>query len=154
MPPDIQDQTYRIVLCLFDDQYAENRGFANDLQTDGDDDDSFDPVIIADKLREIGDEIQETVIWKFKNDLQNAARGQVEKVFSSAVDTLCKSWVTEGEVAPEKHLLKASVMLGLYVKKNCPDMVTAVQSAMTTFLNTRVAPWVAQQGGWDNVDPE
>ncbi|KAG9334474.1 hypothetical protein JZ751_007557, partial [Albula glossodonta] len=39
-------------------------------------------------------------------------------------------------------------MLGLYVKKNCPDMVTAVQSAMTTFLNTRVAPWVAQQGGW------
>ena len=70
-------------------------------------------------------------------------------VFGSCVDTLCQSWVAQrSEVAPEMNMLKASVALGLYVKKNCPDMVPFVHSAMTNFLNTRLGNWVTSQGGW------
>ncbi|KAG5275036.1 hypothetical protein AALO_G00142850 [Alosa alosa] len=145
-PTDLQNQTNNIVLCLFDDQ-------AGCIETDGiGDEDGFDPVKIASKLREIGDDYDEKRIQPLIKCLEQAASDQMVSAFSSSVESLCQSWVVQrSEVASEKDLLKASVAVALYVKKNCPDMVGTVQDAMAAFLNTRLANWVASQGGWDNA---
>ncbi|KAJ8393551.1 hypothetical protein AAFF_G00060240 [Aldrovandia affinis] len=155
-PRDMQEQTFLIVQCLLEDEYTKDRSDMGDIQTDAeDDDDSFDAVIIADKLREFGDELQESVMQKFRNDIQTAPANKRVKAFSSAVDMVCKMWMSEtGEVASEKHQLKAAVMLALYVKKNCPDMKSIIQAPMVMFLNARVTPWVGEQGGWDTVASE
>lgn len=74
---------------------------------------------------------------------------QMQTAFKSSVEHLCESWVAQsGGVAVEPQLLKAAVMLGLYVKKKSPDLSAVVQGAMATFINTNLANWVFQQGGW------
>ncbi|XP_038862871.1 uncharacterized protein LOC120058338 isoform X2 [Salvelinus namaycush] len=69
--------------------------------------------------------------------------------FARSVDSLCAA--QGAEVAPEMQLLRASMALGLYVKKTCPDLRATIQSCMTAFINTRLAGWINQQGGWDQV---
>ncbi|XP_035245173.1 bcl-2-like protein 15 [Anguilla anguilla] len=150
-PRDIDYQTRLIVSCFFEeDGSIEDRGL---IEPDGvGDDDPFDPVLIADKLRELGDDYDEKVIQPLINKVQKAAKDQMATAFGDCVDSLCKSWMADGpEVTQEKQLLKASVMLGLYVKKKCPDLRGAVQDAMANFLTTRLGSWVSQQGGWDEV---
>lgn len=148
MAPNLYQQTNSIVFCLLDDE-------ANCFETDGPgDDDGFDPVKIAAKLREIGDDYDETRIQPLIRDLKLASgRQQVEAAFGSGVEALCQSWAVSGrsEVASEKELLRASVALGLYVKRNCPDLLGGVQGAMATFVNTRLGNWITSQGGWDNA---
>ncbi|XP_061113905.1 bcl-2-like protein 15 [Conger conger] len=151
-PKDIVEQTYEIIDCFFDPSSK-----SSDIETDcsvGDDDDSFDPCEIAGKLREIGDEFDEQTIHQFKKALENDSN-QVEAAFTKTAEALSNTWMAErGEVAMEKHLLRASVTLGLYVQRNYPKMASAVQVAMTAFLISRVAPWVSQQGGWERVASE
>ncbi|KAL0181432.1 hypothetical protein M9458_023838, partial [Cirrhinus mrigala] len=76
----------------------------------------------------------------------------VVTVFSDSVDSLCKMWVVErAEVDSEKHLLKAAITLGLFIKKNSPDMKNAVEVAMTGFINNRLTNWISEQGGWVRI---
>ncbi|KAG7477768.1 hypothetical protein MATL_G00073130 [Megalops atlanticus] len=152
-PKNIEHQTIQIINCLFEKYSSESVRYRCMVEPDGvTDEDSFDPVLIADKLRELADNYDDTVIQPLIKNVQQAAADQVVAAFSRSVDSLCQSWVVErAEVAPEKQILKASIMLGLYVKKHCPDLTGIVQGAMGDFLNTRLASWVAQQGGWDEV---
>ncbi|KAG9352911.1 hypothetical protein JZ751_017487 [Albula glossodonta] len=114
--------------------------------------DQFDPTLIADKLRELADDYDEKVIQPLMKNITQAAADQVVTAFGDSVDSLCKSWVAErAEVSSEKHLLKATIMLGLYVKRNSPGLTGAIQNAMANILNTRLGTWVADQGGWDEV---
>ncbi|KAJ8360503.1 hypothetical protein SKAU_G00170280 [Synaphobranchus kaupii] len=116
------------------------------------DENAFDPVLIADKLRELADDYDEKVIQPLIKNVREAAADQVVTAFGDSVDNLCKSWVAEAaEVAPEKQLLKASVMVGLYLKRKCPDLTSVIQNAMAVFLNARLGSWVTQQGGWDEA---
>ncbi|XP_036389965.1 bcl-2-like protein 15 [Megalops cyprinoides] len=151
-PRDIQEQTALIIRCLFDDSPASFRNMS-DIEPDGTgDDDDFDPVIIADQLRKLGDDFEEKFIQPLIKDVQQAAANQVETAFSNSVQSLCKTWVAKGaDVAPEMRMLRASISLGLYVKSNYPEMIGVIQNAMTSFINNHVAPWVDQVGGWDNV---
>ncbi|RXN03634.1 bcl-2 15 [Labeo rohita] len=113
---------------------------------------SFDPVKIAYKLRELGDDYDERVIRPLMKNVQSAGANQVVTVFSDSVDSLCKMWVVErAEVDSEKHLLKAAITLGLFIKKNSPDMTNVVEVAMTGFVNNRLTNWIANQGGWVSV---
>ncbi|KAJ8259634.1 hypothetical protein GJAV_G00171690 [Gymnothorax javanicus] len=150
-PKDIEYQTDLIVRCLFEDGLLSDKGL---VEPDGvgEADEAFDPALIAGKLRQLGDDYDEKVIQPLINNVRQAAADQVVAAFGDSVDSLCKSWVAETpEVAPEKQLLRASITLGLYVKRKCPDLVGAVQSAMTDFLNARLGTWVSEQGGWDEV---
>ncbi len=73
-------------------------------------------------------------------------------VFSDSVDSLCKMWVVErAEVVSEKQLLKGAITLGLFMKKNCPDMTNVVEVAMMGFVNNRLTNWIAEQGGWVRI---
>ncbi|KAG7472605.1 hypothetical protein MATL_G00110490 [Megalops atlanticus] len=151
-PRDIQEQTALIIRCLFDDSPASFRNMS-DIESDGTgDDDDFDPVIIAEQLRHLGDDFDERVIQPLIKDVQKAAANQVETAFSNSVHSLCETWVARGaDVAPEMRMLRASISLGLYVKSNYPEMIGAIQGAMTSFINNNVTPWVDKEGGWDNV---
>lgn len=147
-PTDIQNQTYTIIQCLLRDVYYD----AN-VEHDGqEDENSFDAVKIASKLRELGDDYDEKFIQPLIKNVQNAAADQMVSAFSDSVDNLCKMWVVErAEVASEKQLLKAAVTMGLVLKKNCPDMTSVIEAAMARFVNNRLTSWIAQQGGWVSV---
>lgn len=145
-PRDFREETSIIISCLFQDERDTY------LETDGPEDDDFDAAAIAAKLRELGDHYDETVIQPLIKEVQTAAKDQVLTAFSNSVETLCKTWVAERpEVTSEKQLLKASITLALYVKKNCPDMTGTVQNAMNSFVNNRLANWIIQQGGWEQA---
>ncbi|XP_052424595.1 bcl-2-like protein 15 [Carassius gibelio] len=145
---EIQRQTYVVIHCLL-----QNDTYSDMVECDGTgDENSFDPVKIASKLRELGDDYDERVIQPLMKNVQKAAADQVVTAFSDSVDSLCNTWVMErAEVASEKQLLKAAITLGLLMKKNCPDMINVVEFAMMGFVNNRLTGWIAEQGGWVSV---
>ncbi|KAM4583165.1 bcl-2-like protein 15 [Fundulus diaphanus] len=155
MAPNVESQTESLVFYLLaDDGEIESRMLKSNVETDSVVEDTFDPVIVADKLRTIGDALNEDIRFKAAmRDLgEKVADEAFEATFSQGVETLCKSYVTRGpEVAPEMQLIKASVAFGLYVKNKSPHLKRKVSEAMTSFLNRHVATWVAQQGGWDKL---
>ncbi|XP_072558418.1 bcl-2-like protein 15 [Paramormyrops kingsleyae] len=159
-PRIVEEQTKMIINCLFEDAMVKfqcmERGFTEAdgiiAQCAGGSEDAFDPKLIAEKLRSLGDDYDETVLQPLMNELQKAAVDKMQTAFKSSVEHLCESWVTQsGGVAVEPQLLKAAITLGLYVKKKSPDLSAVVQGAMATFINTNLANWVFQQGGWAQV---
>ncbi|XP_065810605.1 bcl-2-like protein 15 [Labrus bergylta] len=156
----VEWQTSEIIKCLlWDEEDIKNRSLNpvcafGEVEPDGPDDDDFDPVLIADKLRRVADALNEDLMFQAAlADLkQAAAQEAVDAAFSKGVDSVFQSQVLEqAEVASEMQLIKASVAFGLYIKKSCPGLKSQVQSAMTSFLTRRVGTWVSQQGGWDKV---
>ncbi|XP_018926370.1 bcl-2-like protein 15 isoform X2 [Cyprinus carpio] len=145
---EIQKQTCVVIHCLL-----QNEQYFDMVETDGPgDENSFDPVKIASKLRELGDDYDERVIQPLMKNVQKAAADQVVTAFSDSVDSLCQMWVVErAEVASEKQLLKAAITLGLFMKKNCPDMMNVAEVALMGFVNNRLTSWIAEQGGWVSV---
>ncbi|KAF4107608.1 bcl-2-like protein 15 [Onychostoma macrolepis] len=143
---DFQKQTCDVIHCLL--QYNELH--FDMVESDGpEDENSFDPIKIASKLRELGDDYDERVIQPLMKNVQKAAADQVMTAFSDSVESLCKMWVVErAEVASEKQLLKAAITLGLFMTKNCPDKTNVVEVAMMGFINNRLTNWIAEQGGW------
>ncbi|KAM4612508.1 uncharacterized protein ACJ7VT_010788 [Polymixia lowei] len=155
-PREIELQTSEIIKCLFDDDDDRNSGFrgAGSLATDGPvEDDTFDPVLIADKLKEVADKLNKDKEFQAAvSELRAAAEQDMISAFSKGVETLCNITVSQQPaMAPEMQLIQASFALGLYVKNKAPELKNRVQRAMITFLNTRVVDWVNQQGGWDIV---
>ncbi|KAK6318778.1 hypothetical protein J4Q44_G00099890 [Coregonus suidteri] len=150
-PRDIEQQTLEIISCFFEEEHALGfRDLGGCIESDGPgDDDMFDPVVIADKLRELGDDFEEKYIQPHISRLQRAVANKAVEEFARSVDSLCAA--QSAEVAPEMQLLRASMALGLYVKKTCPDLRATIQSCMAAFINTRLAGWITQQGGWDQV---
>ncbi|XP_008407519.1 uncharacterized protein LOC103464902 [Poecilia reticulata] len=154
MAPNIKAQTESVVYYLLADEDECDRSYG-DVESDskeapGD----FDPVIIADRLRTIGDALnKDQSFTKAIKDLTEAVTEEaVATVFEQSVETLCETYVSrEAALAPELQLIHASVALGLYLKKNSPALKDKVRNAMSNFLNSRVSRWVAQQGGWDKV---
>ncbi|KAM9362101.1 uncharacterized protein ABDE67_000117 [Symphorus nematophorus] len=153
---DVEWQTNAIIRCLFeDDTECGYRTLDASLECDGPEgsnDDNFDPVLIADRLRQVADGLNDSVKFQAAlSDLKKAvAQEAAETAFSNSVEALCKT--QSAEVVSEVQLIKASVAFGLYVMKSCPEMKRTVQGAMSSFLNRRVRTWVTQQGGWEKVD--
>ncbi|XP_016531485.1 uncharacterized protein LOC103144350 isoform X2 [Poecilia formosa] len=154
MAPNIKAQTESVVFYLLADEDECNRSYGqvepDSKQATG----NFDPVIIADRLRTIGDALNKDQSFiKTVKDLTEAVTEEaVATVFEQSVDILCESYVSrEASIAPELQLIHASVALGLYLKKNSPALKGKVMNAMSSFLNRRVSRWVDKQGGWDKV---
>ncbi|RVE72467.1 hypothetical protein OJAV_G00040290 [Oryzias javanicus] len=150
----IRIQTDQIVhFLLASEDEVQKRMFVSEIEPDGPADD-FDPILIAQKLRAVGDALNDEAHFRAAlSDLQKAAAVQaIEAVFSRSVEALCETHCTKAaEVAPEIQQIKASVALGMYVAKQAPELRSKVQSALSSFLTNRVGGWVAQQGGWDRV---
>ncbi|KAK2914861.1 hypothetical protein Q8A73_005455 [Channa argus] len=154
---DVQWQTSEIIKYLFEDDDDDrlDRNFDDSLECDSPTvSASFDPVLIADRLRTVADSLNDNPEFKdaLTNFKQAAAQEAVELAFSHSVEALCKTQVSQRpEVLPEMQIIRASVAIGLYIKKSSPDLRTKVQSAMTAFLNRRVGTWIVSQGGWNKV---
>ncbi|CAN9512350.1 unnamed protein product [Ophioblennius macclurei] len=151
----VERQTNLIIKCLFDDA-VDFRQLDDGLEVDGpaDEDDDFDPALVADKLRRIGDALVEDPRFSAAlSDLKKAAAQEgMEAAFGHSVDVLRKTQPhLSAEVIPEMQLIRASVAIGLYVKKSVPELISKVQSVMGPFLNRQVGSWIAEQGGWDRV---
>ncbi|TNN32792.1 hypothetical protein EYF80_057044 [Liparis tanakae] len=156
-------QTDQIVKCLLqdEDEHAHAHvpvlhgcyAFDAELEVDGpssqSDEGPFDPVLIAHKLRSVADVLNDDAAFRAAvNELQGAAaREALEAAFGLGVEALCRL-SQQPEVASELQLIRASVALGLYVKKTSPELRTKVQGAMSAFLSRRVGAWVTRQGGW------
>ncbi|CAL8255714.1 unnamed protein product [Arctogadus glacialis] len=140
----IQQQTLQIVLCLF----QEDQGC---IEVDGvGDGDKFDPVPIANKLKEVADQLQKQWDQRIPAALLRDANQDISSAFSSAVDSICLSPVV-CEGLPEMKLITVAVALCLYLKTHAPENVSNIQQATTSFLRSRVEPFVVQQGGWGAV---
>ncbi|XP_041084078.1 uncharacterized protein LOC121299914 isoform X2 [Polyodon spathula] len=162
-PKDIEYQTALILDCLFEDESGTTERCLPEsgLVPDGGEvvysveDDSFDPVIIADQLRSIADQYNDAVLQpmmdEFLTQARMAAADQLAAMFSQTVDHLSKNWASQGgDVRQEMCALKAATALGLYARKKCPEL-SSIRSAMAQFVNTRLGDWIAQQGGWGQV---
>lgn len=150
----IERQASEILKYLFDDDDDDIKPRElDDIETDGPTDDTFDPVLIADKLRTVADALNDDIQCKaVLNDLKQAvAQEAVEAVFTNGVKKLCQSQVSQrAEVAPEMQLIVAAVALGRFITKSSPELKNKVQSAVGVILS-KSGGWVAQQGGWDKV---
>ncbi|XP_077430275.1 uncharacterized protein LOC144056976 [Vanacampus margaritifer] len=154
----INRQTTQIIECLFaDDDEVNSRRFNGDLETDSpmDEEEKFDPVPIADKLKEVAESLNQDAKFKAALDDLKLALGQEAKgAFSRSVNALVQTQISQQavDVAPEMQLIKVCFAFGLFVKKSCPELKIKAQSAVSTLLyNSRVVTWVTQQGGWEKV---
>ncbi|KAJ0023637.1 hypothetical protein NQD34_003536 [Periophthalmus magnuspinnatus] len=136
----VQAQTLDVLNYLFNDFELTDRcncQIDGDIETDSDD---FDPVLIADKLREVADALNANP--KFQAQLsklkQTAAQEALDAALTQGIDTLVQSQVGQRtEVAPELQLIKAAVAFGLYLKKTCPNLSSQLQPSIGNFINQR-----------------
>lgn len=110
-------------------------------------------MVIAETLKAIADKLnKDAEISAALRDLQQAAAQEVLNQTLSSIEDLAQAQVRQNvEVAPELLLIKASVAVGLYVKKTYPNMRDQLQRSIGNFLNQRVGSWVMEQGGWGEV---
>lgn len=154
----VERQTKEIIKWLFDDEDSvKPRMLDCTLEPDGPgDENDFDPVIIADKLRAVADALNKDANFKKVLDelKKTAATEATEAAFERGVELLCKSHVAQkADIAPEMQLIQASAAIGLYLKKSYPEMKETVKTAMASFLNRRVGKWLTEKGGWGKVAP-
>uniref|UniRef100_A0A8C2U621 BCL2 like 15 n=1 Tax=Coturnix japonica TaxID=93934 RepID=A0A8C2U621_COTJA len=138
-----EEQTACIVEALFDDLLNEDGAHFRSLQTDSGEPSDFDPVIIASRLRQIGDQCN----MDFERISSQILR-DVEK-FGAAVDSLCKRWSDQNpELVYERAFLSVSVKLMMFILKkgaanfNPGHLVKAINE------NTQVKNYIEARGGW------
>ncbi|XP_015740702.1 bcl-2-like protein 15 [Coturnix japonica] len=154
-----EEQTACIVEALFDDLLNEDGAHFRSLQTDSggsvqseEEPSDFDPVIIASRLRQIGDQCNMDFERISSQILRDVLMGKVEK-FGAAVDSLCKRWSDQNpELVYERAFLSVSVKLMMFILKkgaanfNPGHLVKAINE------NTQVKNYIEARGGWEKLD--
>lgn len=148
-PRNIELQTRAIIACLFDEGVRFRRQDSDYLETDGagdDSDDEFDPVPIAEKLKQVADGLMTDPRFQdVKKELLSATTDHVvREVFSKNVEALCRA--QPAEVAPEIQMTRTAIALGLFLKKNLPHLGNKVQNIVLSYVRQNVG-----EGGWDAV---
>uniref|UniRef100_A0A8C4K0W4 BCL2 like 15 n=1 Tax=Dromaius novaehollandiae TaxID=8790 RepID=A0A8C4K0W4_DRONO len=112
---------------------------------------NFDPVVIASRLRSIGDECN----IDFENSSQVVAevlKGKIEK-FEAAVDSLSRRWSNQNpELCYERAFLTISVKLAMCIAKKVPAVVHHIPLVELINGNSRVRSYIESCGGWENLD--
>ncbi|XP_013799022.1 bcl-2-like protein 15 [Apteryx mantelli] len=154
-----EKQTEFIVKALFSDLLNEEESAYRSLEKDSGESEqsaeetpsNFDPVVIASRLRRIGDECN----LDFGNSSQVVAevlKGKIEK-FGAAVVSLSRSWSNQlPELCYERAFLAASVKLTMYIAKKIPAMVRQIQLVELINGNPQVKSYIESCGGWENFD--
>ncbi|XP_072212402.1 bcl-2-like protein 15 [Excalfactoria chinensis] len=155
-----EEQTACIVEALFDDVLNEDGVDFRCLQTDSggsvqseeESPSDFDPVIIASRLRQIGDQCNMDFERISSQVLQDVFMGKVEK-FGAAVDSLCKRWSDQNpELVYERAFLSVSVKLMMFILKkgaanfNPGHLIKAINE------NAQVKDYIVARGGWEKLD--
>ncbi|XP_074910833.1 bcl-2-like protein 15 [Buteo buteo] len=155
-----EEQTTCVVEALFSDLLSEDESECRSLETDseepmrlaGEPQTRFDPVVIASRLRQMGDRCNMDFERVSSEALAEVLKGKMEK-FGAAVDSLSRSWSDQNpEMAYEIVFLGVSVKLLMYVAKKVPAMVHPNQLIKVINGNFRVRNYIEAHGGWENLD--
>uniref|UniRef100_A0A8C3BUD6 BCL2 like 15 n=1 Tax=Cairina moschata TaxID=8855 RepID=A0A8C3BUD6_CAIMO len=119
--------------------------FAGELPSD------FDPVIIASRLRQIGDQCNMDFERVSSQALAEVLTGKME--FGAAVDSLSRSWSDQNpEMVYERAFLSVSVKLMMHILKKVPSMFHPSQLITVINGNAQVKNYIEAHGGWENLD--
>ncbi|NWU65843.1 B2L15 protein, partial [Pterocles burchelli] len=168
-----EEQTEWVVEALFSDLLSEDECDCRSLEMDsgapgrsaGEPPDRFDPVVIASRLRRIGDQCNLDFERVSSEALAAVLRGkrvsagdaplqlpsrclQMEK-FGAAVESLSRSWSDQNpELLYERAFLSVSVKLLMYVVEKVPALVRPHQLAQVINGNSQVRSYIEACGGW------
>uniref|UniRef100_A0A8B9IDW4 BCL2 like 15 n=1 Tax=Anser cygnoides TaxID=8845 RepID=A0A8B9IDW4_ANSCY len=105
----------------------------------------FDPVIIASRLRQIGDQCNMDFERVSSEVLAEVLTGK----FGAAVDSLSRRWSDQNpEMVYERAFLSVSVKLMMYVLKKVPSMFHPSQLITVINGNAQVKNYIEASGGW------
>ncbi|KGL78722.1 Bcl-2-like 15, partial [Tinamus guttatus] len=143
-----EKQTEHVVRALFSDLLNEEESAYRCLEKDSGG--NFDPVVIASRLRSIGDQCN----IDFENSSHVVAevlKGKVEK-FGAAVDSLSRSWSNQNpEFCYERAFLAVCVKLAMCVAKKVPAMLHRIQLIELINGNSQVRSYIESSGGWVSI---
>ncbi|XP_052670887.1 bcl-2-like protein 15 [Harpia harpyja] len=155
-----EEQTACVVEALFSDLLSEDESECRSLETDsggrmqlaGEAPTRFDPVVVASRLRQMGDQCNMDFERVSSEALAEVLKGKMEK-FGAAVDSLSRSWSDQNpEMVYERVFLGVSVKLLMYVAKKVPAMVHPNQLIKVINGNFRVRNYIEAHGGWENLN--
>ncbi|NWI16047.1 B2L15 protein, partial [Crypturellus soui] len=165
-----EKQTEYIVRALFSDLLNEEESAYRCLEKDSGESEqcadetpgNFDPVVIASRLRSIGDQCN----IDFENSSHIVAevlKGKVMHIsfslaldllfkFGAAVDSLSRSWSNQNpEFCYERAFLAIAVKLAMCVAKKLPAMLHRIQLVELISGNSQVRSYIESSGGWVSV---
>ncbi|KAF1461153.1 Bcl-2-like protein 15, partial [Pygoscelis antarcticus] len=161
-----EEQTECIVEALFSDLSGEDGSDCRSLETDwgdpvqsaGESPTRFDPVVVASRLRRMGDQCNMDFEKVSSEALAEVLKGkklrlpsrclQMEK-FGAAVESLSRSWSNQNpELVYERVFLSVSVKLVMHVAKKVPSLVQPSQLINVINGNSQVRSYIEACGGW------
>ncbi|KFW72672.1 Bcl-2-like 15, partial [Pygoscelis adeliae] len=139
-----EEQTECIVEALFSD-------LSDPVQSAGEPPTRFDPVVVASRLRQMGDQCNmdfEKCNMISSEALAEVLKGKMEK-FGAAVESLSRSWSNQNpELVYERVFLSVSVKLLMHVAKKIPSVVQPRQLINAINGNSQVRSYIEACGGW------
>nr|XP_005294966.1 bcl-2-like protein 15 isoform X2 [Chrysemys picta bellii] len=166
-PRTFEEQTECIVEALLSDLLGEDEWFASrSLETDSfaeshaeheasapaESSSTFDSVIIASRLRRLGDQYNEDLEQPARRVIAEMAKGKVEE-FGVMVDSLSKSWSSLNPgLGYERAFLAVSVKLLAYLSRKVPAVARQIQLVELINGNREVRGYIETRGGWENFE--
>ncbi|KFP57428.1 Bcl-2-like 15, partial [Cathartes aura] len=136
-----EEQTACIAEALFSD-------LLEPVQSAGEPPTRFDPVVVASRLRRMGDQCNLDFERVSSEALAEVLKGKMEK-FGAAVDSLSRSWSDQNpELVYERVFLCVSVKLLMHVAKKVRDAVHPNQLTEVIIGNSQVRNYIEACGGW------
>ncbi|XP_069731993.1 bcl-2-like protein 15 [Phaenicophaeus curvirostris] len=154
-----EEQTECVVEALFFDLLGEEESSCRSLEMDSggplllaeEPPASFDPVLIASRLRQMGDQCNMDFERVSSEALADVLKGKMER-FGAAVDSLSRSWSDQHpELVYEKAFLCVSVKLLMHLAKKIPTMVHPSQFVSVINGNPQVRSYIEACGGWEKL---
>ncbi|XP_051494880.1 bcl-2-like protein 15 [Apus apus] len=155
-----EEQTECVVEALFSDLFSEDETQCRSLETDcggpaqaaSEPPPAFDPVLVASRLRRMGDQCNLDFERVSSEDLAEVLKGKMEK-FEAAVSSLSRTWSAQNpEMAYEIAFLSVSVKLVIHVAKKIPTVVHPHQLTQVINGNPQVRSYIEARGGWENLE--
>ncbi|XP_010165161.1 bcl-2-like protein 15 [Antrostomus carolinensis] len=155
-----EEQTECVVEALFSDLLGDDESDCRSLETDSgepmrlarDPPTQFDPVVVASRLRRMGDQCNMDFERVSSEALVEVLKGKMEK-FGAAVDSLSRCWSDQNpELVYERAFLCVSVKLLIHVAKKVPTVVRPSHLIEVINGNSQVRNYIEACGGWENLD--
>ncbi|XP_053101828.1 bcl-2-like protein 15 [Hemicordylus capensis] len=112
---------------------------------------TFDPVTIASRLRDIGDQYNEDLGQLGEMIIAEVTKGKLEK-FGETVDSLSKQWISQNSgLQYETAFLAVAVKLFVYVAQKTRNAASRELLTGAINENPQVRGYIERQGGWENL---